>query len=75
MLTETETEMLELERTRWKHPGAKDAAIVERFGLTPTRYYAALHRLIERPDALAYDPSTVGRLLRLRERRRAARAA
>ncbi|SHX93452.1 Fis family transcriptional regulator [Mycobacteroides abscessus subsp. bolletii] len=65
-------EALELERIWWKLPGAKDEAIRERFDLSPTRYYQLLSASIETPEALATDPLTVNRLLRLRENQRIA---
>src|SRR5256885_15615782 len=49
----------------------KDVAIRERFGLSPARYHQLLDRLIDRPEALEYDPVLVQRLRRLRETRRA----
>ena len=60
-------EALELERIWWKLPGAKDDAIRERFDLSPTRYYQLLNAAIETPEALAIDPLTVSRLLRIRK--------
>jgi len=68
-LTDTERQMLLLERQWWKHPGSKDAKIRELFGVTPTRYYALLGRLVDRPEALAADPMVVGRLRRIRSER------
>lgn len=65
-------EVLELERIWWKLPGEKDAAIRERFDLSPARYYQLLNTAIESPEALAIDPLTVNRLLRIRENRRIA---
>lgn len=73
-LTAEHRAILEFERSWWKHPGAKDAAIRERFDISPTRYYQALNTLIDQPEALAADPMTVRRLLRLRESRRAVRS-
>jgi hypothetical protein len=46
-----------------------------RFGLSPARYYQLLNRLIDRPEALEYDPMLVQRLRRLRESRRRKRFA
>jgi len=46
-----------------------------RFGLSPARYYQLLNRLIDRPEALQYDPVLVQRLRRLREARRKKRFA
>ena len=74
-LTDTETAMLELERSWFTCAATKDEAISERFGMTATTYYRALNALIDRPDAMAADPLTVRRLLRMRDRRRAERAS
>ena len=68
-LTRREHEMLAFERQWWRHAGAKEAAIRERFGLAPTRYYQALNALVDRPAALAADPLLVRRLRRLRAAR------
>jgi hypothetical protein len=74
-LTDDELAMLDLEAGWWKHAGAKDTHIRERFDISPTVYYARLNRLIDRPEALAADPMTVRRLQRLREQRRQQRSA
>lgn len=58
--------MLEFERSWWRHAGAKEQAIRDAFGLSATRYYQLLNRLLDEPAALAYDPVLVGRLRRLR---------
>ena len=68
-LTERDLEMLAFERQWWRHAGAKETAIRERFGLAPTRYYQALNALVDRPAALAADPLLVRRLRRLRAAR------
>ena len=70
-------EVLVFERQWWRFPGAKEAAIQERFGLSPTRYYQVLNSVIDRPEALAADPLLVRRLRRMRSarhRRRSGRA-
>ncbi|OUE22724.1 hypothetical protein BFL36_09585 [Clavibacter michiganensis] len=67
--------VLDFERDWTRHAGAKEEAIRQAFGLSATRYYQLLGALIETRPALAYDPLLVGRLLRLRETRAAARAA
>lgn len=74
-LDEREVAILHFEREWWKHPGRKDVAIRERLGLSSARYHQVLNRLIERPEALAYDPMLVRRLRRLREERRRRRQA
>jgi len=68
-------ELLEFERDGWHGPGSKEAAVRERFGLSPARYYQALNRAIDRPEALRHDPMLVRRLRRLRETRRSKRFA
>lgn len=61
-----EREILAFERRWWRQAGAKEQAIRDTFGLSPTRYYQLLNRLLDRPEALAYDPVLVARLRRLR---------
>jgi hypothetical protein len=74
-LTDDELAMLELEASWWKHPGAKETFVRERFDISPTVYYARLNRLIDRPEALVAAPLVVRRLQRLREQRRHQRSA
>ncbi|WP_299956007.1 DUF3263 domain-containing protein [uncultured Modestobacter sp.] len=69
-----EREMLAFERQWWRFAGAREAAIRERFGMTPTRYYQVLNALIDRPEALAADPLLVRRLRRLRGARQRQRS-
>lgn len=69
-LSPRESEMLAFERHWWRRPGAKETAIRERFGLSPTRYYQVLNALVDRSDALVADPVLVRRLRRLRVARR-----
>jgi hypothetical protein len=73
-LSDRERELLGFERQWWRHPGAKENAIRERFGTTPTRYYQLLNALVDRPEALAEDPLLVRRLRRLRAARHRQRA-
>ena len=67
-------EMLAFERQWWRFAGAKEAAIRERFGMSPTRYYQVLNALIDRPEALAADPLQVRRLRRMRGARQRQRS-
>jgi len=62
--------MLAFEREWWKLPGAKEAAIKERFGLTSTQYYQQLNKLADTEAALAADPLLVKRIQRRRAGRR-----
>jgi len=74
-LTEREQSILGFERQWWKYAGAKEQAIRELFDMSATRYYQVLNALIDRPEALAYDPMLVKRLRRLRASRQRARSA
>ncbi|WP_203997698.1 DUF3263 domain-containing protein [Micromonospora lutea] len=68
-LDERERDILAFERQWWRHAGAKEQAIRDRFGLSATRYYQLLNALLDNPAALAADPVLVGRLARLRASR------
>ncbi len=74
-LTDREVAILELERTWWKFAGAKEQEIRARFDISSTRYYQVLNALLEREEALAYDPLLVKRLRRLRADRARSRTA
>ncbi len=68
-------DVLDFERTWSQGAPRKDPAIRARFGISPARYYQRLDRLIDRPEALSYDPMLVQRLRRMREMRRRTRFA
>jgi len=72
-LSERERAILVFERQSWRHAGAKEQAIRDRFELSATRYYQLLNALLDNPAALAHDPVLVGRLRRLRGSRARAR--
>jgi Protein of unknown function (DUF3263) len=74
-LDQRSRDVLDFEREAWKLSVTKERAIRERFGFSPSRYHQVLHRVIDRPEALVYDPMLVRRLRRVREVRRRARTA
>jgi hypothetical protein len=74
-LSQREREILAFERQWWKYAGAKEQAVRELFDMSATRYYQVLNALIDRPDALAFDPMLVKRLRRMRASRQRARSA
>ena len=74
-LNERSRTLLDFERESWKLDIPKERAIRERFGFSPARYHQLLNRAIDQPEALAYDPMLVRRLLRIREVRRRRRVA
>jgi hypothetical protein len=56
-LTRREHDILAFERQWWKYAGAKEEAIKDLFGMSATAYYRVLNALVDRPEALAADPS------------------
>jgi hypothetical protein len=74
-LNSRETDILDFERTWWKHAGVKEQAIRERFDMSATRYYQLLNELLEKPEAMDHDPILVKRLKRLRTYRQRQRVA
>lgn len=73
-LTDLELQILDVERAWWKHVGAKEGVIRDRFDISPTRYYQLLNALIDKPAAIEADPLLVARLRRLRAARKAERS-
>lgn len=73
-LTDRERGILDVERLWWQYSGAKEQAIRDRFDLSATQYYQQLNTLIEREEALAFDPLLVKRLRRLRDQRKRSRS-
>jgi len=67
MLSEEDRAILDFERVSWREPGPKDQAIEWCLGLTAEAYYGLLLDLVGTPGALAYDPLTTKRVLRLVE--------
>jgi hypothetical protein len=74
-LTKRDIEILDFERSWWKHAGIKEQAIRDHFDMSATRYYQVLNELLENPAAHAYDPILVKRLKRLRTYRQRQRVA
>lgn len=73
-LTRREKDILQFERQWWQYAGAKEQAVKDMFGLSPTRYYQVLNAVIDNPAALAHDPLLVRRLRRMRKSRQQARS-
>lgn len=75
-LTDADRAALDLEGRFWKHAGAKEDAVRVELGVTPTRHYQRVARLLDDPAAIAYAPFVVNRLRRVRAAgRRGARVA
>src|ERR1700759_2366554 len=74
-LSERDMRILAFERRGWRSTGVKEQAIAEVLDMPATRYYQLLNELIDRPEALAFDPVLVNRLRGQRARRQRMRAA
>jgi Protein of unknown function (DUF3263) len=74
-LSELDMRILAFERSWWRLAGAKERDILEVFNVPVTRYYQLLNELIDRPEAVEFDPVLVSRLRRQRSRRSHLRAA
>ena len=74
-LSDRDQAILAFERQWWKFAGMKEQAIREQFEMSATRYYQVLNALIDRPEAIVFDPRLVKRLRRLRSARQRARSA
>jgi hypothetical protein len=67
MLSESDRAILDFEGSWWLYPGPKDRAIREYLGISATRYYQVLRRLLDDPRAESVAPMTIRRLRRMRE--------
>ncbi|MDL9938729.1 DUF3263 domain-containing protein [Gordonia sp. ABSL1-1] len=65
-MTDVEKRMIDVAGQHWRYAGSLDAAVRDEFGISTTRYWQLVNRLLDREDALAYSPVTVNRLRRLR---------
>ncbi|HJX07932.1 MAG TPA: DUF3263 domain-containing protein [Actinomycetota bacterium] len=75
VLDDLDRRVLDFERAAWRLEIPKDRAIRDTFGFSTTRYHQLLHRAVDDPAALTYDPMLVRRLRRLRSLRRKRRTA
>jgi hypothetical protein len=73
-LSEGDMRILAFERRGWRSPGIKEQAIAEALDIPATRYYQLLNELIDRPEALAFDPALVKRLRAQRAKRQRIRS-
>lgn len=68
-LTATERAALHVEARAWVHAGAKEQAIVETTGLSTTRHYQLVNRLVDDRRAWEEQPVLMARIERLRTTR------
>ncbi|MEA2003281.1 MAG: DUF3263 domain-containing protein [Actinomycetota bacterium] len=74
MLSPRDIRVLEFESQWWHYPEPKDRAVREYLGVSSTRYYQALRRLVDDDDAAAEFPLVIHRLRRMRRERQEALA-
>lgn len=70
-MTDEERRMLDVAGQHWNYAGTQAATIRSEFGITITRFWQRINQLCDDPAALAYAPSTVYRLRRVRASSRA----
>ncbi|MGO8891059.1 MAG: DUF3263 domain-containing protein [Streptosporangiaceae bacterium] len=66
--------ILAFERRGWRSPGVKEQVIAEVLDIPATWYYQLLNELIDRPEALAFDPVLVKPQRARRQRVRSSRS-
>ena len=69
-LSKRDMRVLDFEGSWWLYPQPKDRAVKEFLGMSSTRYYQVLRRLLDDASALEYAPMTIRRLQRFRRSRR-----
>ena len=74
MLSQRDVKVLEFESAWWDYPEPKDRAIREYLGMSATRYYQALRRLVDDSTAAEEYPLVVRRLRKMRRERQEALA-
>ena len=62
MLTDTQKAMIDVAAQTYKYAGSVDVVAKERFGLSPTRFWQDVNRIIQTDAAHAYRPEAVRRL-------------
>lgn len=68
-MTDEDRALLDFADKHWRYAGNQADAIMAQFGISVTRYWQRVNRLLDTEEALAYNPVLVNRLRRLRERR------
>lgn len=72
MLSEKDIQILDFEASWWHFPEPKDRAIRDYLGMSSTRYYQALRRLVDDDEAGRRYPLVVKRLRKMKEDRKRA---
>ena len=69
MLSERDKAVLDFEASWWLYPEPKDLAVREHLGMSASRYYQVLRRLVDEGEALSYAPLAVRRLRKMQRDR------
>lgn len=67
-LSDLDRDLLDFAAVSWRHRGAREAAILERFGMSLIGFEQRVNRLVDSPTAMEYAPITC-RVLRARRER------
>ncbi|AYR01540.1 helix-turn-helix DNA-binding domain protein [Arthrobacter phage Seahorse] len=62
MLTDAQKRMIDVAVGTYKYTGSLELDAQREFGLSPTRYWQEVNRLIDTEAAVAYSPAAVARL-------------
>lgn len=73
-LSELERAILRCEAQWWARAADKEDAIRGELKLSPTQYYQVVGRLLDRPEAMEFDPMLITRLRRMRDERAESRS-
>jgi hypothetical protein len=74
MLSEKDIRILDFEASWWHFPEPKDRAIRDYLGMSSTRYYQVLRRLVDDDEAALQYPLVIKRLRKMKEDRKKALA-
>lgn len=74
-ITEQDQGILALAGAQFKYPAAREQQAQTEFGLSGTRFWQEVNRILDMPAAVAWDPHTVARLNRQRQQRHRPRVA
>jgi hypothetical protein len=62
LLTEAQKRMIDVAAGTYKYAGSLELEAQRQFGLSPTRYWQEVNRLIRTESAIAYRPAAVARI-------------
>lgn len=68
-ITEQDQGILALAGAQFKYPAAREEQAREDYGLSGTRFWQEVNRILDLPAAHAWDPHTVARLNKQRQQR------